>query len=99
MIDHAEGPKDFAARALRLLDLTSLGDDDSEATVAALCKRASLAPAPIAAVCIWPRFVSHARELLQGSGIRVVAVANFPAGGDDIGAAVGETEDIVRQGG
>jgi len=99
MTDRAEAMKAVAARAIRLLDLTSLGDDDSEATVAALCKRATLAPAPIAAVCIWPRFVTQARGLLADSGIRVAAVANFPAGGDDITAAQRETSDIVRQGG
>src|SRR3546814_15704288 len=87
-----------AARAIRLLDLTSLNDNDSEATVAALRKRATLAPQPVAAVCIWPRFVTHARGLLQDSGVRIAAVANFPAGGDDIAYAVRETADIVRQG-
>src|SRR3546814_3364836 len=51
------------------------------------------------AVCIWPRFVTHARGLLQDSGVRIAAVANFPAGGDDIASAVRETADIVSQGG
>ena len=88
-----------AARAIRLLDLTSLNDGDDETTVAALCKRATLAPRPVAAVCIWPRFVAHARDLLEGSAVRVAAVANFPAGGDDIGLAVRETADFVQHGG
>lgn len=97
--DRAPTLQAVAARALPLLDLTSLGNDDSDATVAALCKRATLAPQPVAAVCIWPRFVGHACELLEGSGVRVAAVANFPAGGDDITHAVRETEDIVKHGG
>lgn len=98
----AEDPgalKAVAARAVRLLDLTSLGDDDNDATVAALCRRATLAPAPVAAICIWPRFVARAKEHLAGSEVRVAAVANFPAGGDDVAAAERETEEIVRQGG
>jgi deoxyribose-phosphate aldolase len=53
----------------------------------------------VAAVCIWPRFITLARGLLEHSEVRVAAVANFPAGGDDIAAAVSETEDIVNQGG
>ena len=52
----------------------------------------------MAAVCIWPRFITLARGLLEHSGVRIAAVANFPAGGDDIAAAVKETEDIVNQG-
>lgn len=87
-----------AARAIRLLDLTSLNDNDTDITVAALCKRATLAPQPVAAVCIWPRFVAHARDLLEGSEVRIAAVANFPAGGDDIAAAAAEAEQIVNAG-
>lgn len=98
MPENAEARKAVAARAIRLLDLTSLGDNDDEAMVAALCDRALAAPGPLAAVCIWPRFITLARGLLEHSGIRVAAVANFPAGGDDIAAAVRETEDIVNDG-
>src|SRR3546814_18197496 len=86
-----------AARAIRLLDLTSLNDNDSEATVAALCQRATLAPQPVAAVCIWPRFVTHARGFLQDSGVRIAAVANFPAGRADIAFASRVTRSEKRR--
>ncbi len=43
-----------AARALALVDLTSLGEDDDEATVAALLERAVTPAGPVAAVCLWP---------------------------------------------
>lgn len=89
----------IAARAIRLLDLTSLNDNDDDAAVSVLCSRALAAPGPVAAVCIWPRFITLARGLLEGSGVRVAAVANFPSGGDDIAAAVKETEEVVAQGG
>ncbi len=99
MSDQAEQRKAVAERAIRLLDLTSLGDDDDVETVSALCNRALTAPGPVAAVCIWPRFVTEARGLLEHSGIRVAAVANFPAGADDIAEAAKQTEDIVNNGG
>lgn len=99
MNDTRAEPQAVAARAVRLLDLTSLNDGDDEAAVSALCSRAEAAPGPVAAVCIWPRFITLARGLLEDSGVRVAAVANFPAGGDDIAVAVKETEDIVSQGG
>jgi deoxyribose-phosphate aldolase len=90
--------KAIAGRAIRLLDLTSLNDNDDAVAVSALCARALAAPGPVAAVCIWPRFVTLARGLLEHSGIRIAAVANFPAGGDDIARAARETEDIVNNG-
>jgi deoxyribose-phosphate aldolase len=98
MTDAKTDLQSVAARAIRLLDLTSLNDSDDAAAVSALCSRALAAPGPVAAVCIWPRFITEARGLLEHSGIRVAAVANFPGGGDDIAAAVRETEDIVNNG-
>lgn len=99
MTEDAAALRATAERAIRLLDLTSLGDKDDAGTVSALCNRALAAPGPVAAVCIWPRFVTEARGLLEHSPIRVAAVANFPAGGDDIAEAVKQTEDIVGNGG
>jgi len=94
----AASQRAIAGRAIRLLDLTSLGEDDDDVVVSALCNRAVTAPGPIAAVCIWPRFITLARGLLEHSGVRVAAVANFPAGGDNIARAAREAEDIVNQG-
>ncbi len=88
-----------AQRALTLLDLTSLNDGDTEAEVAALCKRAVCAHGHTAAVCVWPQFVPQAKELLADSGVAVAAVANFPAGSTNIAKAVEETLTIVRDGG
>jgi deoxyribose-phosphate aldolase len=89
----------IAGRALPLLDLTSLNDGDDDAAVAALCQRAVTPAGAVAAVCIWPRFITLARGLLEHSGVRVAAVANFPDGGDDLAAALRDTRDIVNQGG
>ena len=87
-----------ARLALVCLDLTSLNDGDDVAAISALCARASLgaAGAP-AAVCVWPRFVGQARAALP-AGIRVAAVANFPAGGLDAAAAVADARAIVDAG-
>ena len=90
---------EIAKRALGLLDLTSLGTDDDDATVSALCERASGPWGAVAAVCIWPRFVSLCRQRLAGTEIRVAAVANFPEGSDDILRAVAETKGILDAGG
>ena len=89
---------DDARLALACLDLTSLNDGDDATRIAALCARA-LGPAGApAALCVWPRFVAQARAALPAA-IRVAAVANFPAGGTDVAAAVADARTIVDAGG
>jgi deoxyribose-phosphate aldolase len=78
----------LAARALPLLDLTSLSETDTDSDVERLCRRATTYGT--AAVCIWPRFVPLAKGLLRGSGVRLATVANFPHGGDDIARAAAD---------
>lgn len=73
-----------ALRALVLLDLTELGDRATEADVRALCARAVGPHGGVAAVCVWPRHVALAAELLKNTGVRIATVVNFPAGLDDI---------------
>ena len=89
---------EIAKRALPLLDLTSLNDDDDDATVDRLCGRATGAYGQVAAVCVWPRFIARCREALAGSSVRIAAVANFPEGALDIPAAVAEVEAAAAAG-
>jgi deoxyribose-phosphate aldolase len=93
-------PTDTAHQALACLDLTSLNDGDTEADIERLCAKA-IGPAgrgPVAAVCVWPRFVAQARAALPGQ-IAVAAVANFPDGSADTARAVADTRAIVEAGG
>ena len=73
---------DLARRAIALLDLTELGDQATEADVVKLCAKARGAEdvPPVAAVCVWPRHVGQARAALDGTGIRIATVVNFPTG-------------------
>jgi deoxyribose-phosphate aldolase len=84
--------------ALRCLDLTSLNDADTAADIAALCQRAQTHYGPVAAVCVWPRFVAQVRSLLPPE-IRVAAVANFPAGALDIARTLSDVQQIRAAGG
>jgi deoxyribose-phosphate aldolase len=66
------------------LDLTALGEDETDASIEALCERAQR-PSPgdpgltVAAVCIWPRLVPLARDRLGGSPVRIAcATGGFP---------------------
>jgi deoxyribose-phosphate aldolase len=78
-----------ARRLITLTDLTSLNESDDAATTRALAALARSAPARPAALCIWARYIPVALEALEGSGIPVCAVANFPQGeaAPDIAAA------------
>lgn len=87
-----------ARQALACLDLTSLNETDTSADVEALCRRAQTPFGPVAAVCVWPRFVAQARALLPAT-IKVAAVANFPDGALDLTRAVADVQLIAMAGG
>jgi len=89
---------DAARLALRCLDLTSLNTGDTSGDIVTLCQRAQTPFGPVAAVCVWPRFVSQARAALPPS-IKVAAVANFPAGALDVAQALADVKAIVSAGG
>jgi deoxyribose-phosphate aldolase len=90
-------PTEAARLSLACLDLTSLGDADTEADIARLCERAQAPLGPVAAVCVWPRRAAFARAQLPAH-IGVAAVANFPDGGTDVARAVRDTGAIVQAG-
>ncbi len=81
-----------------LVDLTSLTGEETDAEIAALCAQAQTPAGPVAAVCVYGQYVPRAVAELEGSGIPVAAVANFPEGDLDAGRAVRETERAVRGG-
>lgn len=86
----------FARRAMPLLDLTDLSEGCTAAAVAALC--ATARDSRVAAVCVWPRFVTEARGHLGTSGVRVATVINFPGGGEDVASAVADTRAALSDG-
>jgi deoxyribose-phosphate aldolase len=87
-----------ARRCLAALDLTNLSNAATDADIDALCARALTPYGPVAAVCVPPRFVSRARTLLEGTGIRVATVANFPEGGEDAAALRREIDAAIDAG-
>jgi deoxyribose-phosphate aldolase len=89
---------DAARRALALLDLTDLSDQCSETAIAQLCDKALGGPVPVAAICIWPQFVSLGRRLIGERGVKVATVVNFPAGGTNIARVSADTVEAVGDG-
>ncbi|GEA51088.1 deoxyribose-phosphate aldolase [Vibrio inusitatus NBRC 102082] len=93
--------KAAALRALKLMDLTTLNDDDTDQKVIDLCHAAKSTVGNTAAVCIYPRFVPIAKKTLREQGspdVKIATVTNFPHGNDDIDIAVAETKAAVAYG-
>lgn len=93
--------KPVAQTALSLMDLTTLNDHDTEESVIALCQQGNTPFGAPAAVCVYPRFIQTARQALasaQMPQVKVATVTNFPAGGEEIAAAVAETAAAVAAG-
>lgn len=67
-------------RLYSLSDLTSLNDDDTDASIALLCEQAQSSLGSVAGVCVYPRFIRMVATQFAGSPVRAVTVANFPGG-------------------
>lgn len=91
--------RETAAVALSLLDLTNLKDDCTEAQIDALCARSQTQYGNSAAICIWPRFVARAREVLgAGHPVRIATVVNFPSGDMEVADVAAETREAIADG-
>ncbi|HJR45554.1 MAG TPA: deoxyribose-phosphate aldolase [Actinomycetota bacterium] len=91
--------------AIRCCDLTTLEGSDSPGKIRQLAAKA-VRPAPgdptiphVAALCIYPRLVPLAAELLRGSGVKVASVATaFPSGQAPLEMRLEEIERAVSDG-
>ena len=91
--------------AIRVTDLTTLEGADTPGKVAALSSKA-IRPDPsdpsipsCAAICVYPNLVPTARERLQGTGVKVAAVATgFPSGQYPTAIKVADVRSAVELG-
>jgi len=81
---------------LSLIDLTDLSDDKNSINLAKLCETAK--QAEVAAICIWPEFITAAKSLLAGSEINIATVANFPAGTMPLADVLKQIEQAIKDG-
>jgi deoxyribose-phosphate aldolase len=89
---------DLPQKLLTVMDLTSLNETDSSASIAALCQKAMASVPHVAAVCVYPAFVKQAAETLAGSGIKIATVANFPHGNDPLDTVVASIQQSISDG-
>jgi deoxyribose-phosphate aldolase len=90
-----------AQLALSCLDLTSLKDDDSDASIAVLAEAAHTRYGAPAALCVYPRWISVARAALDARGlteVKIATVVNFPHGTDSAASVAKQTQAALAAG-
>jgi deoxyribose-phosphate aldolase len=98
MTDRPSSPAEVARRALRCLDLTDLSETCSDPAIGSLVAKALDPRGPVAAICVWPQFVSRAAAGVRGSPVRVAAVANFPSGTGDVDRVIDDVNEALEDG-
>jgi deoxyribose-phosphate aldolase len=91
-------------RAVSMVDLTTLEGKDTPGKIASLCRKA-IQPhddpeiPPVAAVCVYPSMVRHARKHVAGTAVKVASVATaFPSGQSPLKARLAEVRGAVADG-
>jgi deoxyribose-phosphate aldolase len=91
-------------KAVSMLDLTTLEGKDTPGKVASLCQKA-LHPhddpdvPAVAAVCVYPSMVRHAKRHVADSGVKVASVATaFPSGQTHFKTRLAEVRGAVSDG-
>ncbi len=70
----------LAYRSLRLLDVTSLNDSDTEASIAHFCDEIKSSYSEVAGICVSPPFARLVATQFAKTSIKTMTVANFPSG-------------------
>jgi deoxyribose-phosphate aldolase len=90
--------------AVSMTDLTTLEGKDTPGKIESLCRKA-LRPhddpdiPTVAAVCVYPSMVRHAKALVGGSGVKVASVATaFPSGQTHYRTRLSEVRGAVADG-
>jgi deoxyribose-phosphate aldolase len=90
--------------ATTMVDLTTLEGKDTPGKVASLCQKA-LVPhdvgdvPPVAAVCVYPSMVKHAKKHVRGTSVKVASVATaFPSAQAPLKTRLAEVRAAVADG-
>lgn len=78
------------------IDHTLLKPSATRQDIARLCKEAK--QYGFCSVCVNPFWVSYAKELLDGSSVKVCTVIGFPLGANTTAVKAYETQDAVKNG-
>jgi deoxyribose-phosphate aldolase len=94
----SQANEENARRVLALLDLTELSNDCDEEAVRRLCVAAVDPIGNVAAVCVWPAFVSVAASMVSARGVWIASVVNFPKGESSVEMVQAEVSQAIADG-
>lgn len=83
-------------RLFSCVDLTSLNETDTPASITQLCSKAYANDTHVAAICIYPQFIKLVRSLLKT--MTIATVINFPAGDQALTVVLQEINQALGQG-
>lgn len=91
--------------SIAMMDLTTLEGKDTPGKITQMCQKALLPNAsdpslgPVAAVCVYPNFVTVAKRALEGSNVKVASVATaFPSGQSPLDIKLADVRRAVEFG-
>ncbi|RPI13797.1 MAG: deoxyribose-phosphate aldolase [Ignavibacteriae bacterium] len=91
--------------AVSMIDLTTLEGKDSKGKVHAMCRKGirPLESAPdiphVGAICVYPNMITYAKEIVQGTGVKIASVATaFPSGQTPLKIKLEEVKKVVQLG-
>jgi deoxyribose-phosphate aldolase len=92
------GQQDWAKNWLARMELPGLSDTALEDAMERLIQQAQSSGTKVGSICVWPRFVSLCASRLQGKGVRIATVINFPKGSDDVERDISDAEEAAKDG-
>ena len=95
-VPHSAGPIQPQLNIPQLIDHTILRPDTTKADIEQLCREAR--QYKFFSVCVNPTWVSLARQLLDGSGVKVCCVVGFPLGAQPPESKAMEARAAIRHG-
>lgn len=82
---------------IKLIDLTSLNDNDNNDSTINLCHQAKTDYGNVASICLYPQFINLAKKTIANidPSIKIATVINFPHGNTDIKSVTEEAEFAI----
>ncbi|WP_150467881.1 deoxyribose-phosphate aldolase [Francisella sp. SYW-9] len=84
-------------KIVSLMDLTLLGDNDTDTDILKLCSKARNSLGSVAALCVYKEFIPVVKKEL-GADFKVATVVNFPKGNANLEDVLSETKQALTLG-
>lgn len=86
------------SQLIKCLDYTSLNETDTVESITQFCHQAENKWGKVAAVCVYPQYVSLAESILRNTGIKIATVVNFPLGNESVENCYAAIKQAINSG-